>query len=242
MYLDYRKNDHSANGEDGILKKLFSDLNITNGIVCEFGAWDGLEDSNTAMLWTHGYQAVLIENDKNRFEQLKQNTSKHDVECINVAVQGGRKRGMKCIDPITVDNPGGWDEAREKEDIDYCIDNILEKSKFNINSDNFALMSIDIDSYDYYVFASIEKYFPKVLILEVSSGYLPDRDHITESDGCSIKSAYELGIEKGYKMVCHCGNVIFVRDDLVNKLPDYDYSIENLYQTPDDLKKWEVGE
>ena len=43
-------------------------------------------------------------------------------------------------------------------------------------------------------------------------------------------------------MVCHCGNVIFVRDDLVNKLPDYDYSIENLYQTPDDLKKWEVGE
>ena len=115
-------------------------------------------------------------------------------------------------------------------------------SKFNITSDNFALMSIDIDSYDYYVFNSIEKYFPKVLILEVSSGYLPARDHISESDGCSIKSAYELGIEKGYKMVCHCGNVIFVRDDLVNKLPDYDYSIENLYQTPDDLKKWEVGE
>ena len=133
-------------------------------------------------------------------------------------------------------------EDREKADIDYCIDNILEKSKFNITSDNFALMSIDIDSYDYYVFNSIEKYFPKVLILEVSSGYLPARDHISESDGCSIKSAYELGIEKGYKMVCHCGNVIFVRDDLVNKLPDYDYSIENLYQTPDDLKKWEVGE
>ena len=241
MYLDYRKNDHSANGEDGILEKLFSDLNITNGIVCEFGAWDGLNDSNTAMLWTHGYQAVLIENDKNRFEQLKQNTSKHDVECINVAVQGARKKGMRGIEEWEAsDFPTV--EDREKADIDYCIDNILEKSKFNINSDNFALMSIDIDSYDYYVFNSIEKYFPKVLILEVSSGYLPARDHISESDGCSIKSAYELGIEKGYKMVCHCGNVIFVRDDLVNKLPDYDYSIENLYQTPDDLKKWEVGE
>ena len=241
MYLDYRKNDHSANGEDGILEKLFSDLNITNGIVCEFGAWDGLNDSNTAMLWTHGYQAVLIENDKNRFEQLKQNTSKHDVECINVAVQGARKKGMRGIEEWEAsDFPTV--EDREKADIDYCIDNILEKSKFNITSDNFALMSIDIDSYDYYVFNSIEKYFPKVLILEVSSGYLPARDHISENDGCSIKSAYELGIEKGYKMVCHCGNVIFVRDDLVNKLPDYDYSIENLYQTPDDLKKWEVGE
>jgi len=241
MYLDYRKNDHSANGEDGILEKLFSDLNITNGIVCEFGAWDGLNDSNTAMLWTHGYQAVLIENDKNRFEQLKQNTSKHEVECINVAVQGARKKGMRGIEEWEAsDFPTV--EDREKADIDYCIDNILEKSKFNITSDNFALMSIDIDSYDYYVFNSIEKYFPKVLILEVSSGYLPARDHISENDGCSIKSAYELGIEKGYKMVCHCGNVIFVRNDLVNKLPDYDYSIENLYQTPDDLKKWEVGE
>ena len=241
MYLDYRKNDHSANGEDGILEKLFSDLNITNGIVCEFGAWDGLNDSNTAMLWTHGYQAVLIENDKNRFEQLKQNTSKHDVECINVAVQGARKKGMRGIEEWEAsDFPTV--EDREKADMDYCIDNILKKSKFNITSDNFALMSIDIDSYDYYVFNSIEKYFPKVLILEVSSGYLPARDHISENDGCSIKSAYELGIEKGYKMVCHCGNVIFVRDDLVNKLPDYDYSIENLYQTPDDLKKWEVGE
>ena len=241
MYLDYRKNDHSANGEDGILEKLFSDLNITNGIVCEFGAWDGLNDSNTAMLWTHGYQAVLIENDKNRFEQLKQNTSKHDVECINVAVQGARKKGMRGIEEWEAsDFPTV--EDREKADIDYCIDNILEKSKFNITSDNFALMSIDIDSYDYYVFNSIEKYFPKVLILEVSSGYLPARDHISENDGCSIKSAYELGIEKGYKMVCHCGNVIFVRNDLVNKLPDYDYSIENLYQCPDDLKKWEVGE
>ena len=57
-----------------------------------------------------------------------------------------------------------------------------------------------------------------------------DIDYVSESKGCSIKSAYELGVEKGYKMICHCGNVIFVRNDLINKLPDYDYNIETLYQ------------
>ena len=205
-YLDFRHNVHSANGEDGIIKKLFSDLDITNGIVCEFGAHDGFHDSNTAALWEQNYQAILIEPDGKRFSQLQKNTSEHDVECIHTGVQKEREGNIK-----------------------NTIDDILERSKFNITPDNFSLMSIDIDSYDYYVFKSIEKYFPKVLIFEVSSGHPINDDFISEDKGCSIKSAYELGIEKGYKMICHCGNVIFVRNDLTYKLPDYDYSIENLH-------------
>ena len=234
-YLDFRHNIHSANGEDGIIKKLFSDLGITGGIVCEFGAHDGFHDSNTAALWKQNYQAVLIESDHGRFNQLEKNTSGHNVECIHTMVRGGRKKGIKGAS-FNVDkdsneyNDETWIKEREQEDAEPTIDNILEKSKFNITSDNFSLMSIDIDSYDYYIFNSIEKYFPKVLIFEVSSGYSSDIDFISESKGCSIKSAYELGVEKGYKMICHCGNVIFVRNDLIHKLPDYDYSLENLYQ------------
>ena len=224
-YLDFRHNIHSANGEDGIIKKLFSDLGITGGIVCEFGAHDGFHDSNTAALWKQNYQAVLIESDHGRFNQLEKNTSGHDVECFHTAIGGSRKRGMKGLE-----SDDAWAEEREKEDMQNTIDDILEKSKFNITSDNFSLMSIDIDSYDYYVFNSIKKYFPKVLIFEVSSGYSSDIDFISENKGCSIKSAYELGVEKGYKMICHCGNVIFVRNDLIHKLPNYDYSLENLYQ------------
>ena len=224
-YLNFRHNVHSANGEDGIIKKLFSDLGITDGIVCEFGAHDGFHDSNTAALWEQNYQAILIEPNNGRFGQLEKNTSGHDVECFNVVIGGARKRGMKGLEAIDT-----WTDEREKEDMQNTIDDILEKSKFNITSDNFSLMSIDIDSYDYFVFKSMNKYFPKVLIFEVSSGYSADLDFISESSGCSIKSVYELGIEKGYKMICHCGNVIFVRNDLINKLPDYDYNLENLYQ------------
>ena len=224
-YLNFRHNIHSANGEDGIIEKLFSDLNITDGIVCEFGAANGLDDSNTAALWKQNYQAILLESDSGRFDGLKKNTSEYDVECIHVTVGGVRKKDMQGIE----DNDS-WTEEREKSDMENSIDDILEKSKFNITSDNFSLMSIDIDSYDYYVFKSIEKYFPKVLIFEVSSGYPFDEHFLSESKGCSIKVAYELGVEKGYKMICHCGNVIFVRNDLTHKLPDYDYSLENLHQ------------
>ena len=58
-YLEFRHNVYSANGEDGIIKKIFSDLNITEGIVCEFGAANGLDDSNTAALWQQNFQEVL---------------------------------------------------------------------------------------------------------------------------------------------------------------------------------------
>ena len=223
-YLNFRHNVHSANGEDGIIKKLFSDLGITDGIVCEFGAHDGFHDSNTAALWEQNYQGILIESDHGRIGQLEKNTSGHDVECLHTVIGGARKKGMKGLE-----SDDSWTEEREKEDMQNTIDDVLEKSKFDITSNNFCLMSIDIDSYDYFVFKSINKYFPKVLIFEVSSGYSADIDYVSESKGCSIKSAYELGVEKGYKMICHCGNVIFVRDDLTHKLPDYDYSLENLH-------------
>ena len=51
MLNSYRKNVFSQNGEDGVilflLKKLKL-LNKNNGLwCCEFGAWDGVNGSNT---------------------------------------------------------------------------------------------------------------------------------------------------------------------------------------------------
>jgi len=41
-YLDFIKNVYSQNGEDGVIEKIFKDLEIIDGVVCEFGAWDGV--------------------------------------------------------------------------------------------------------------------------------------------------------------------------------------------------------
>ena len=66
-YSKYVKNIISQNGEDGVIEQLFSDLNITDGIVVEFGAWDGVYLSNIFNLWKNkGFKALLIEGDSNR--------------------------------------------------------------------------------------------------------------------------------------------------------------------------------
>ena len=96
-------------------------------------------------------------------------------------------------------------------------------------------MSIDIDSFDFYVFGSIKKFRPKICIVETSSGYTPDQDFVSWDAGCSLKSVAHLGKTIGLQ-VCHSHRkCFFVRGDLVHLLPDYDYSLEAIYSSPADI-------
>jgi len=70
FYNKYRKNVYSQNGEDGIIEELLKRLNINNGWVCEFGAWDGIHLSNTFNLVKKNFNAVFIEGDKNKYNDL----------------------------------------------------------------------------------------------------------------------------------------------------------------------------
>ena len=64
---------YSQFGEDGILLEILSrlgDKNLDKWCV-EFGARDGISDSNTFnLIKNHNYKAVLIEGDKNFFHFL----------------------------------------------------------------------------------------------------------------------------------------------------------------------------
>lgn len=209
-YLNFVKNIFSQNGEDGIIEKLFNDLGITGGILCEFGAWDGIYLSNIANLYLHdlNYSAILIESDYNRANECAQLLKNYN----NVEVQ-------QCL--ISSD-----------ADSDNSIDNVLSKSSFNLNDDNFSLLSIDIDSCDYYVFESLKIHKPKVIIIETGNQSLQHGyayEYISYDSGCSLKSITDLAEKKGYKLVVHTGNAFFIREDLIDNLPKMDYSIENLY-------------
>ena len=46
-YHNYCDNIYSQNGEDGIIRQLFNELNIKSGYLCEFGAHDGVSSSNS---------------------------------------------------------------------------------------------------------------------------------------------------------------------------------------------------
>jgi len=72
-YLKYANNIYTQNGDDGIIKQLLSELEISgeNNIVVEFGAWDGILASNTYDLWRyHSFNAILIEANPQKANEL----------------------------------------------------------------------------------------------------------------------------------------------------------------------------
>jgi hypothetical protein len=105
------------------------------------------------------------------------------------------------------------------------------------------LLSIDIDGNDYWVWKTLTKYRPRLLIIEYNASFPPPArwvmpyksDHLfdgTRNFGASLESLVELGKEKGYSLIA-CDkngvNAFFLRNDLLsNKFliesTDYFYS------------------
>ena len=63
FYNEFKKDNHSQNGEDGIIEELLNRLQIKSGWVCEFGAWDGIVGSNCRKLTEEGWTGIFIEAD-----------------------------------------------------------------------------------------------------------------------------------------------------------------------------------
>ena len=193
----YRSNVYSQNGEDGVLAELNARLNICSGAFVEFGAWDGKHLSNSYRLLEEGWSGVYIEGDRQRFDKLKANmTPFHDrVTTVNAFVS---------------------------TDGENRLDRLLSNTPLNRD---FDLLSIDIDSHDWQIWESLREYQPKIVVIEVNSHIPVGIYQIHNGDtaiGSSFSSTVQLGRDKGYTPVCHTGNLILVRDDLVDAvgLPD----------------------
>lgn len=203
FYNQYARDVFSQNGEDGIVEELLKRLDIKSGYVCEFGAWDGIYLSNTFNLIQKGFKGVFIEGDKDKFQDLLK-TCKNYPNIIPINAY--------------VDYEG-----------ENTLDNLLQKTDIPFD---FELLSIDIDSFDYHVWRSLKLYRPKIVIIEINSGInTNNEEHIHTPDkyqGTAFRPTFNLGIEKGYKFVCHTGNMIFVRNDLFDKLNvHYNHELEN---------------
>ncbi|MEH2384220.1 MAG: hypothetical protein V7K14_00175 [Nostoc sp.] len=188
----YRHNIYSQNGEDGVIEEVMKRLEINSGWFCEFGAWDGKHLSNTFHLAEQGWKGVYIEGDIDRFKDLQTNSEKY-------------KDRLHLIREYVT--PSGASS----------LDNLL--SITTIPKD-FELLSIDIDSDDYNVWAGLEYYSPLVVIIEIIGSIPPDIEKIStlSSPHSSFKSTVSLGKEKGYQLIGMIGNLFFVRDDMVEKL------------------------
>jgi hypothetical protein len=174
-FESYKKNIFSQYGEDGIIAEIFYRLKeVSDKKCCEFGAWDGKYLSNTCNLITnHNYEAILIEADQSKFDQLNINFPSKKIIKVNKFV-----------------NFSG----------ENSLDNILKKNFFN---KDFDFLSIDIDGCDYWIFKSLSKFTPKVICIEFNPSIPNKIEFVQEKNlkikqGSSAKSIINLGLKKNY--------------------------------------------
>lgn len=192
----YQSNIYSQNGEDGVIAEILKRLGLfnDNNWCVEFGAWDGKYLSNTfALVERQNFSAVYIEGDREKFQDLLE-TAKAFRKIVPICAY---------VDP--------------QPDDENSLDNLLARTKI---PKDFELLSIDIDSYDLDVWESLTIFSPKIVVIEINSSIPPGIvwRHSTKLRGNTFTATCNVAQQKGYTPVCHTGNLILVRNDLIDKL------------------------
>lgn len=209
---DFTSKVYSQSGEDGIIKKIFEIIGTKSKVCIEFGADDGFSLSNTAHLWTtQGWRGILIEGAQDRFDRLVENTKSYD--CIQICKYVGNN-------------------------VEDSLEAILET--YNIKNE-IDLLSIDIDGNDYYIFESLNKLRPRVIMCEFNPTIPAHLDIYPEYNnyiGCSVTALIRIAKSKGYELVSLLSpNVFFVLKEEFHKFEDFETSLEELKKPLDkDIK------
>ena len=189
----YARNVYSQYGEDGIIQEACARLNITKGYFVEFGAWDGKYLSNTYNLYeNYGWSGCYIEGDQARFHTLLENIDPEKILAIN------------CFVSIHGEN---------------TLDKILKRNGIDRHLD---ILSIDIDSDDLAIWASIKDHRPKIVMIEYNPT-IPNACEFVQPPGTHIGNAplsiIKLGAAKGYwPFAVTDTNLLFVQKEIFDQL------------------------
>jgi len=86
----------------------------------------------------------------------------------------------------------------------------MEVNESNVNDlPKCDILSIDIDGNDYMVWKAYEGK-PAVVIIEINSSLDPELEFFHPNRGASFRTMLELGWSKGYMLLAHTGNMVFV--------------------------------
>jgi FkbM family methyltransferase len=146
-----------------------------------------------------------------------------------------------------------FDGGYENSDINlfkYIItkENVIEIFKTHGVPKMMDVLSVDIDSYDFYVLDEILKnYTPRIFVCEYNATHLPNEDKVVLKDsvnyngnyfGASIRAYYNLGKKYNYSIVYANKkgvNLFFVHNDVMkNSIYSIKYTnnVEKIYNTP----------
>jgi hypothetical protein len=108
------------------------------------------------------------------------------------------------------------------------------------------VLSIDIDGNDYWVWAAIDRWRPRVVVIEYNASHPPGKKWVMQENpehrwdgttyyGASLTSLTALGRQKGYTLVATNSsgvNAFFVRDDLATADRFLDPAVHYHYSRP----------
>lgn len=92
----------------------------------------------------------------------------------------------------------------------------------NINAfvdERCDVLSLDTDGSDYLIFDGL-KAKPKIVIAEIDSSLNPDFASFNNDGAANYFAMALLGITKGYFLLCHTGNMVFVDEKYRDLFPD----------------------
>jgi hypothetical protein len=206
----FRDNLTSQCGEDGILRKIFSLIGTTTKYCVEFGAWDGKLFSNVYSLLTNGgWTGTLIEGNPQKFPELER-------------TYAGRS-DLKLVNRFV-------DLGANR------LDEILTAAQAPAAPD---LVSIDIDGMDWYVWRSVTRFRPRMVIVEFNPSIPNDVSFVQEENfsfnhGCSLRALVALAKEKRYELVATTDwNAFFAEESEFPKFQIADNSIDAMHDGSD---------
>lgn len=234
MYYDkYKKNIYSQNGEDGVLSQLIKELklNIQDMWLVDVGAYDGISYSNFRYLIEQGSNAVMIEpclvggKCEEKYLKLKHLPNNYPkVKTLNHFTKINNKQksddGFNYCKYIHNQLCNNYDFDPPQKTLDESLQEIQTVP------DDYDVLNIDIDSYDHEVWKEHIK-TPKIVIIEISSHLDPMISG--SNDQTSFIDSLNIAKQKGYSCVCHTGNMIYVRNDLLGMLSIEKQMINNIH-------------
>jgi len=207
----------SQNYEDGMIEEIFRRIGSPTKTFLEIGVGDGSENNTTALL-AQGWRGWWIDGDSSGCASIRQRLQSMPSIGKRLTLHEG------LVAPAT-------------------IQALLQQLSVPREVD---LFSLDIDQDTYHIWAALDDFRPRVIVVEYNGALPPGIAWIhpyesgrtwdgTQAFGASLKAFEILGRRRGYSLVgCELlgANAFFVREDLVGDRFAPPFTAENHYEPP----------
>lgn len=122
-----------------------------------------------------------------------------------------------------IESEAGYSKTLIDNTIDYDIElyfgNVTPVNVNDLVPQELNLLSIDVDNDDYNIWTAYNGR-PDVVVIEINSGIAPSEIEIPGKRGASYSAMVILAKAKGYFLLAHTGNCVFVRSDHRHLFPE----------------------